>query len=152
MDDYFRANAILSKFSRNYMSLKKDLPVRPSEMGVLNILAETPGPHTALLLRDMLGVSKPMIAAHLSSLEKKGYITKTQSTDDKRIYFLTPTPKALALVEQVRKEMQAQLDAIAQGIGAQRFDQFVRLADEVNRIIEENTINTSKGKHGNGFE
>lgn len=136
MDDYFQINAILSKFSRNYMNLKKDLPIRPSEMGVLNILAGTPGPHTALLLKDMLGVSKPMIAAHLSVLERKGYITKRQSPEDKRVFFLTPTDKALALVADARTGMQAHLDALALQLGKDRFDTLVNLAAEANRVME----------------
>lgn len=40
MDKYLNANIVFSKFSRNYMALKKDLPIRPSEMGVLNIITK----------------------------------------------------------------------------------------------------------------
>lgn len=48
MDKYLNADFVFSKFSRDYMALKKDLPVRPSEMSVLNIVTErfslyTPG-------------------------------------------------------------------------------------------------------------
>ena len=68
MDQYFQTNAILSKFSKNYMELKKDLPIRPSEMGLLNIITNTEGPHTPVVLAEMLGVSKPMISAHITSL------------------------------------------------------------------------------------
>ena len=139
MDDYFQTNAILSKFSRHYIDLKKDLPVRPSEMGVLNILAQTPGPHTALMLKELLGVSKPMIAAHLSVLEKKGYITKQQSAEDKRVYFLSPTPKALELVADAREKMQSQLDEIIRRVGEERFAQLVSLAEEVNQVLEDQT-------------
>ena len=39
MDQYFNANAVFSLFSKKYMDLKKGLPNRPSEMGVLNIIA-----------------------------------------------------------------------------------------------------------------
>lgn len=84
MDQYFSANAALSKFSRNYMELKKNLPIRPSEMGVLNILAATPEPHTPMMLAELLGVSRPMVAAYLSSLSEKGYIKKERSADDGR--------------------------------------------------------------------
>lgn len=87
------------------MELKKGLPIRPSEMGVLNILAETPGPHTPVMLAELLGVSKPMITVHLTSLSDKGYITKKQSTEDKRAYHIIPTEKALALVESAKQEM-----------------------------------------------
>ncbi|MDE7141146.1 MAG: MarR family transcriptional regulator, partial [Treponemataceae bacterium] len=66
------------------MGLKKGLPVRPSEMGVLNIISETAGPHTPVMLAEMLKVSKPMITAHITSLEKNGYIIKSPSPQDKR--------------------------------------------------------------------
>lgn len=33
MNKYFTDNAILSIFSKNYMELKRGLPIRPSEMG-----------------------------------------------------------------------------------------------------------------------
>ena len=33
MDKYFAANAVLSIFGKSYAELKKDLPIRPSEMG-----------------------------------------------------------------------------------------------------------------------
>ncbi|MEE1313354.1 MAG: hypothetical protein UHS41_06395 [Lachnospiraceae bacterium] len=55
MDRYFAVNAVLSMFSKNYMELKKGLPIRPSEMGVLNIITETPGPHTPVILANLLG-------------------------------------------------------------------------------------------------
>lgn len=32
MDKYLEANAVFSKFSRDYIELKRDLPIRPSEM------------------------------------------------------------------------------------------------------------------------
>ena len=86
MKRYFNANAVLSVFCKKYMDLKKDLPIRPSEMGVLNIITETEGPHSPVVLAEMLNVSKPMITAHIISLEKKGYITKSPSAQDKRAY------------------------------------------------------------------
>ena len=54
MDKYLKANAVLSIFSKNYMELKRGLPIRPSEMGVLNIITETEGPHTPVMLAEML--------------------------------------------------------------------------------------------------
>ena len=66
MNSYFVANAVLSIFSKSYMELKSGLPVRPSEMGVLNIISETEGPHTPVMLAEMLRVSKPMITAHIA--------------------------------------------------------------------------------------
>lgn len=138
MDKYFKANAILSVFSKKYMELKKGLPIRPSEMGVLNIIAQTPGPHTPVMLAQMLGVSKPMITAHLTSLADKGYIIKEQSKDDKRAYYIIPTEKALSLVESAKVDMDEQLEHLMEAMGQDEFDKLVSLAQAANKIMEEN--------------
>lgn len=136
MDQYLNANAVLSIFSKNYMELKKGLPIRPSEMGVLNIITGVEGPHTPVMLAEMLGVSKPMITAHITSLENKGYISKEPSQQDKRAYYILPTERAKALVESARIDLNSQLDRLINGIGQEEFDTLVRLADMANRILE----------------
>ena len=136
MDKYFTANAVLSIFSKSYMELKKDLPIRPSEMGVLNIITQTPGPHTPLMLAEALKVSKPMITAHLTSLTNKGYITKRPSSEDKRAYYILPTQKARALVKCAKDDLYRHLDQLVDGMGEEQFDLLVKLAGEANRILE----------------
>lgn len=135
MNDYFKANAVLSLFSKNYMDLKKGLPIRPSEMGVLNIITGTPGPHTSVMLAELLGVSKPMITAHLTSLSEKGYITKEQAAGDKRVYHVIPTEKAQALVRTARADMDAKLALLVEGMGQNAFNTLVKLAQAANEIL-----------------
>lgn len=137
MERYFRVNAVLSKFSRNYMELKKGLPIRPSEMGVLNIITATEGPHTPVMLAEMLGVSKPMITAHITSLESKGYITKDPSASDKRAYYIRPTDKAARLVESAKTGLNSQFDRLISAMGQDEFDTFIRLAETANRVLED---------------
>ena len=136
MDKYFTANAMLSIFSKTYTELKKDLPIRPSEMGVLNIINGTPGPHTPVMLAEMLKVSKPMITAHLTSLMNKGYITKQPSLEDKRVYYILPTEKARALVKDAKKDLYRHLAQLENGLGEDRFDLLVKLAEEATNILE----------------
>ena len=136
MDKQFNANATLSIFCKNYMELKKGLPIRPSEMGVLNIIVQTPGPHTSVMLADLLGVSKPMITAHLSVLMEKGYITKRQSSEDKRVYYILPTERALALVAAANEETSSLLELFIQAMGQAEFDTLVRLIADANRIMD----------------
>lgn len=136
MDKYFKANAVLSVFSKNYMELKKGLPIRPSEMGVLNIITATQGPHTSVMLAELLNVSKPMITAHLTSLSGKGYITKEQSKDDKRVYYVLPTEKALALVETAKQDTSKQLKQLETVIGEEAFRTLVDLAQKANAYFK----------------
>ena len=136
MDKYLTANAVLSIFGKSYAELKKDLPIRPSEMGVLNIITETPGPHTPIMLAEALKVSKPMITAHLTSLMNKGYITKQPSPEDKRAYYILPTEKALGLVKDAKEDLYWHLEQLENGLGKERFDLLVKLAEEATNILE----------------
>ena len=139
MDKYFFANAVLSVFCKNYMGLKKGLPVRPSEMGVLNIISETAGPHTPVMLAEMLKVSKPMITAHITSLENKGYITKSPSPQDKRVYHILPTEKANTLVKKAKADLTHKLDWLINGLGQDDFNVLVALAEKANNIMKFNS-------------
>ena len=118
------------------MELKKGLPIRPSEMGVLNILAEIPGPHTPALLAELLGVSKPMVTAHLNALTEKGYVVKEPSGEDKRVCYIRPTEKALELVEQAKMDTCRQLQRMIEKMGQDNFQLLVNLIAEANDVLQ----------------
>ena len=136
MDPYVYANAVFSRFGRNYMVLKKNLPIRTSEMAVLNILTAIPGPHTPAMLAERLGVSKPMITAHLTVLSKKGYITREPCQEDKRAYFVRLTAKAEALVASARAEADGHIDDLISALGQEGFDTLVELLQRANLVLE----------------
>lgn len=137
MDEYMNANMVFSKFSRDYTELKKDLPIRPSEMGVLNIITKREGDHTPLRIAELLGVSKPMIAAHLRVLLKKGYIYKEASLDDKRSFYVRPTETAQALTEEFEKKQTEYLKTIEAKLGKEKFAQLIQLLGETQEILNE---------------
>ncbi len=137
MDRYINANAIMSLFCKNYMDLKKGLPIRPSEMGVLNIITETEGLYTPAMLAKMLHISKPMITAHINVLEEKGYITKEASKEDKRAYYILPTAKAEELVAEVKVDLNSKLKLFEQNIGQDKFDELLSMLKVINAVLEE---------------
>ena len=141
MDKYFNANAIFSIFSRDYMELKKDLPIRPSEMGVLNIITKRKEKFTPVMVADLLGVSKPMIANHISVLEKNDYVYKEFSLDDKRSFYILPTDKAKKLVEDEEKRLNRYLKKIEKHLGKDNFDLLVSLVNEANQVLEKKISN-----------
>lgn len=136
MDRYINANIAFSKFSRDYIALKKDLPIRPSEMGVLNIIIKREGLYTPVMIAELLDVSKPMIAAHISSLEQKGYIYKASSLNDKRSFYVMPTDKAKQLVAETEAKMNENLKAIEYELGQEKFDLLVSLLEEALAAFE----------------
>ena len=136
MEKYLHANIVLSKFSRDSIDLKNNLPIRPSEMGVLNLLVKREGKYTPLAIADMLGVSKTMVAAHIAVLEKGEYIVKQPSETDKRSFFVLPTEKAKRLVQEVDERLDSQLRFLEKTMGADMFDALITLADWAQKTIE----------------
>lgn len=136
MDRYMKANAVLSLFSKEYMELKKGLPVRPSEMGVLNIITTTEGQYTPVMLAEMLGISKPMITAHITALENKGYVTKEPSPSDKRAYYLRPTESGRELVAFAREDLNKHLQSMENQMDTECFDAFVHFANTAYEIMK----------------
>lgn len=120
------------------MELKKGLPIRPSEMGVPNIITQTAGPHTPLMLAERLGVSKPMVTAHLSALSGGCYILREQSAADKRVCYVLPTQKAWELVSKAQVETNRQLALLEKELGADAFSTLVTLLQRTNLILERN--------------
>lgn len=136
MDKYMNANIVFSKFSRSYMELKKELPIRPSEMGMLNIITQRDGKFTPLMIADLLGVSKPMIAAHIGVLLKNGYIRKEPSEDDGRSFYVLPTEKAVKLTEDYNAKQTEYLKKLEAILGNDEFDKLIFLLDKTLPILE----------------
>lgn len=136
MDKYMNANVVFSKFARNYMELKKDLPIRPSEMAVLNIITQLDGKYTPLMIAELLGVSKPMITAHIRVLLKKGYICKEASMDDKRSFYVLPTDKAVQLTDKFAVEQMDYLKKIESVLGETEFAKLICLLDQTLPTLE----------------
>lgn len=136
MNQYMKANVVFSRFSRDYMGLKRDLPIRPSEMGVLNIVSHREGDFMPLMLAEMIGVSKPMITAHIQVLLKKGYIRKETSGLDRRSFFVRPTEAGKALADTFEARQIAYLKAIEAELGEADFDVLVRLLTKAQTILD----------------
>lgn len=136
MDKYMNTNIVFSKFSRSYMDLKKDLPIRPSEMAVINIITQRSGKYTPLIIAELLGVSKPMIAAHIRVLLKNGYIYKEPSQEDKRSFYVLPTKKAVILANKFNAKQTEYLKRVESSLGEADFDELVRLINKVLPITE----------------
>lgn len=147
MDKYTEANAILSKFCKGYMELKKNLPIRPSEMGVLNIIVRREGSFTPNMLAKLLEVSKPMLTAHISVLEKKKYITKEPLKEDRRSFYIIPTEKAKQLVATEGETTKAHIKHLENELGIDDYERLLKILSNANKILK-----NRKDMYKNGLE
>ena len=59
----------------------------------LDIISAKNGEYTASNIADLLQVSRPSVTQKINELESAGYITKSQSDKDKRVFYLSVTDK-----------------------------------------------------------
>ncbi len=55
----------------------------------LNIISAHPNRYTSSQIADLLKVTRPAVTQKINELTKKGYIIRTQSQTDKRVFFLS---------------------------------------------------------------
>jgi MarR family transcriptional regulator, transcriptional regulator for hemolysin len=78
-------------------------------------------------LVEQLDISKPAVSRALDSLEKKGFVTREQDPDDRRVHRVRLTDQAREIGPAVEQAYN-QLYALAmQGISQEELDNFVKL-------------------------
>lgn len=137
MDKYTKASIVFTKFSRHNVALKRFLPIRPSEMSALNIITRCGCDITPMVIAERLGVSKPMTAAHIQSLEEKGYIYKETSPDDKRSFYVRPTEAGRALTDEFEAKQRETMMELESKLGSDKFEELICLLDMTQRILHE---------------
>jgi DNA-binding MarR family transcriptional regulator len=131
----------VSLFCRLNTSARKNIPIRSSEMGLLILTVKNGQPVTPVMAAEFFKVKKPMIAAMVSSLLKKGYIAKKPSQTDKRSFTLSPTAKAITLVEQTHSEYIKTLELIRVKLGNSDFYNLITMLEKTNTILLEEKAN-----------
>lgn len=134
----------LNKVSKKAMDA---LAARLGHIGIrrhyflLLAIHEGKGVTTQQELADLIEVDKVAMVGILDSLEKAGFIVRTQSKDDRRKHRIALTPKAVRHLPKIRKVI-AELNARAlAGLPREFADQFlpslVRIKAELEKAILE---------------
>lgn len=93
---------------------------------------ELPGMKISLL-SDLTNTSRPSISQHISSLEKKGYVMRTNSTKDRRVTYLCLTPEATTLFEQAEKNFMRFIQLICDKLGP---EDTIKTMESINKLSQ----------------
>ncbi len=140
-DELIKGAETVSMFCRLNINIKKDLPIRSSEMGLLILICKNDIPVTPVMAADFFKVKKPMITTMVFNLLKHGYIEKIPSPDDKRSFSLNPTEKARQLVYDTYSEYMKTMELLRHKLGAIDFGKLVILLEKSNSILLEEKKN-----------
>lgn len=140
-DELILGAETVSMFCRLNINIKKDLPIRSSEMGLLILICKSDKDVTPVLAADFFKVKKPMITAMVSNLLKQGYIEKIPSLEDKRSFSLNPTQKARQLVDDTYSEYMKTMELLRHKLGIKDFGKLMTLLEKSNAILLEDKNN-----------
>ncbi len=106
----------------------------------LSIIEAHPNEYTSSQIADMLGITRPSVTQKINELCKKGYIVRTRSEKDKRVYYLSISPShadycALEQAETLRIEQ-----ALTQKYGQQNMTLLYQLLEDFSHLsVEQQT-------------
>lgn len=127
----------IALFCRLQMNVKRDIPIRPSEMGVLIFTQKQNIPVTPLMISKFFRITKPSVTSMINSLVKKNYLIKTPSSIDKRSYTVSTTVKGKELVESTYNEYLRMTQLLEKNMGSKDFNLFIDLIQKANNILSE---------------
>lgn len=141
MDKLMIASKQISLFCRLNTHMKRNLPIRSSEMGMLIYLVKTNEEKTPNAVAKFFNVTKAMSTNMVTSLLSKGFIQKKQSKQDKRSYILVPTKKAIQLVDNTFEEYFDTISMLEREMGEKSFQELIVLLEKANHILLEEKNN-----------
>lgn len=135
--DFVKGADAIGMFCRLHMNTKRDLPIRPSEMGVLIYIQKQSESVTPLMISQFFNIAKPSVSAMVKALTKNGYLTQSPSETDKRSYTINISDKGKMLVETTFVEYFKSVELLKEKMGEAKFNQFIELVETANKILEE---------------
>lgn len=127
----------VAMFCRLQMNIKKDIPIRSSEMGALIFTQRYNAPITPLMLSNFFKIAKPSVTSMVNSLIKKDYLMKIPSPTDGRSYTVSITEKGTELVESTYNEYFKTMEKLKEKMGSQEFNLFIEQIKKANSILSE---------------
>lgn len=126
---------VIGMFCRLNMNLKRELPIRASEMGVLIYISKLGKDVTPLMISQFFKISKPSVTSMVNSLIKHNYLEKIPSSIDKRSYTLRITEIGKNLVESTFVEYYKSIELMKDAMGEENFIQFIQLMNAANSVL-----------------
>ncbi len=94
------------------------------------------GPQSLSGLAEKQFVSLPTMSNSISILEERGWIQRTRSTEDRRKVVIEIAPAGLAVLAEVRSEMEAKVSTIVSTLSAEERDQIMQGLDILHHTFQ----------------
>lgn len=133
--DYIQSAEEIGLFCRLNSNIKKDIPIRSSEMGVLIYIYKNGEITTPQMISQFFKIKKPSVTSQLNVLIKNEFLIKIPSQVDGRSYSLKVTDSGRNLVETTFGEYLKFVKLLHDEMGEDNYHQFINLIHQANQIL-----------------
>ncbi len=92
-------------------------------------------------IREYLAISKAAVSQMLSSLEKRGYLTREIDQTNRRNLIVSLTPAGQAILREKDEEADSRFEKIIAEMGEADTREFIRLIEKMNDALKASTEN-----------
>ncbi len=92
---------------------------------------------TSTEISNAFSISRAAVSQFVSSLEKRGFILRTTSRNDRRKTYLEITEKGRETISETEKHLDGIFDTVKTKLGGERFETLICLLDDISKIITE---------------
>lgn len=104
------------------------------EMSILTHLCYCENGVCPGVLGDELGMTTPRISAAISSLHKKGLVTRESDPEDRRRIHIYISREGRLLVSEKKQELESSITALLSHLGEDDAREYIRLTQKINRV------------------
>ncbi len=110
----------------------------------LNIIEAHPNEYTSSKIADLLGITRPSVTQKINELCKKGYVVRTQSEIDKRVYYLKSANEAKKLFDESTYEVNEAEKMLLNKYGVEKLNIFLEMLEELSMFSIKDDLKGNK--------
>ncbi len=103
----------------------------------LNIIEAHPNKYTSSQIADLLRITRPSVTEKINQLCKKGYILRTQSETDKRVFYLSVNPDSPKDYETTANYESELEQSVLAKFGDEKVDIFCDVIEYLSALLLE---------------
>lgn len=139
-DDVAEVNIIIQNMKTALSNTYAALPLTHKELLILKSIRnrENMGETiTSAEISDMFSISKAAVSQFVSSLEKRGFLTRRHSYDDRRRVYFETTEIGKSMVDKSNAYLDENFNIVKERLGLENFETLLRLVREATEILAE---------------
>lgn len=128
-------DSTFKKLQTQVSNISGDSQITISQFHYIDVINELKQP-TITEIADKLSIAKASVSNSVNKLIEKGFVAKTQSVQDKRVYHITLTKKGHSLIHAKHLALKEYGDFINTALSKEEAEQFKLILNKLVRLFK----------------